>query len=337
MRTRVAARLYLLIAGALGVALLAGACGRDSDTVVFMAGFKPQANLPFVAAYVAQEKGFFEEQGLEVEIRHSTGQHLQLLMAGDVDFTTAAATSVLKRRSDPELPIVAFALFGQRGQQAYIALDESGIETVNDWEGKTFGYKVSPPPDYLAMLRAANVDRSRITEVNAGFDPRVLTEGRVDVLAVFKSNEPNIIRGLGFEVKLWDPEEFGVPSMGLTYITRQSIADEDPDRVERFTKATMKGLEYALANQDEAIEIVMRYAPDEVRDHQRFMLETELRDTVSPLTDENGLGWMTDGQWKALYDQLIEFDALPRPFDYQTAYTDRFLREVYEGNRLRWP
>ena len=337
MRTRVAARLYLLIAGAIGVALLAGACGRDSDTVVFMAGFKPQANLPFVAAYVAQEKGFFEEQGLEVEIRHSTGQHLQLLMAGDVDFTTAAATSVLKRRSDPELPIVAFALFGQRGQQAYIALDESGIETVNDWEGKTFGYKVSPPPDYLAMLRAANVDRSRITEVNAGFDPRVLTEGRVDVLAVFKSNEPNIIRGLGFEVKLWDPEEFGVPSMGLTYITRQSIADEDPDRVERFTKATMKGLEYALANQDEAIEIVMRYAPDEVRDHQRFMLETELRDAVSPLTDENGLGWMTDGQWKALYDQLIEFDALPRPFDYQTAYTDRFLREVYEGNRLRWP
>ena len=330
-------RINLLVAGALCVALLAGACGRDSDTVVFMAGFKPQANLPFVAAYVAQEKGFFEEQGLEVEIRHSTGQHLQLLMAGDVDFTTAAATSVLKRRSDPELPIVAFALFGQRGQQAYIALGESGIETVNDWEGKTFGYKVSPPPDYLAMLRAANVDRSRITEVNAGFDPRVLTEGRVDVLAVFKSNEPNIIRGLGFEVKLWDPEEFGVPSMGLTYITRQSIADEDPDRVERFTKATMKGLEYALANQDEAIEIVMRYAPDEVREHQRFMLETELRDAVSPLTDENGLGWMTDGQWKALYDQLIEFDALPRPFDYQTAYTDRFLREVYDGNRLRWP
>ena len=81
----------------------------------------------------------------------------------------------------------------------------------------------------------------------------------------------------------------------------------------------------------------MRYAPDEKQEHQRFMLETELRDAVSPLTDENGLGWMTDGQWKALYDQLIEFDALPRPFDYLTAYTDRFLREVYEGNRLRWP
>ena len=165
----------------LALALAAVACGEsEPDKVVFMAGFKPQANLPFVAAYVAQEEGFFEEQGLEVEILHSTrGQHLQLLLAGDVDFTTAAAASVLKRRSDPEVPIVAVALFGQRGQQAYMALRRSGIESLDDWEGKTFGYKISVPPDYLAMLEEAGVDRSTITEVNAGFDPRVLTEGKV--------------------------------------------------------------------------------------------------------------------------------------------------------------
>ena len=105
--------------------------------VVFMAGFKPQANLPFVAAYVAQEKGYFREQNLDVEIRHaSSGEHLKLLMAGDVDFTTADSASVLKRRSDPGLPIVAFALFGQRGQQAFVALQDSGIDSPSDWEGQ---------------------------------------------------------------------------------------------------------------------------------------------------------------------------------------------------------
>ena len=88
-----------LAAGAIcAVALLAAAaCGDDPDEapdkVVFMAGFKPQANLPFVAAYVAQEKGYFAEQGLDVEIRHAPrGGHLQLLLSGDVDFTTAAAS-----------------------------------------------------------------------------------------------------------------------------------------------------------------------------------------------------------------------------------------------------
>ena len=303
-----------------------------------MAGFKPQANLPFVAAYVAQDKGFFQEQGLDVEIRHAqSGEHLQLLMSGNVDFTTAAATSVLKRRADPDLPIVALALFGQRGQQAYIALKDSGIRSLRDWEGKTFGYKISPPPDYLAMLKANGVDRSRIAEVNAGFDPRILTEGRVDILAVFKSNEPDTIRRLGFEIETWEPEDYGVPSIGLTYITRQELAERDPDLVERFLKATLRGVQYAIDHGDEALDIVMRYAPNEQREHQRFMLEAELQDAVSPLTEQHGLGWMTEDQWGLLYQQLLDFEALPAPFDFRTAYTDRFLRSIYDGTTLRWP
>ena len=332
-----------LLALAFFLTLVGAVCASPSDTqgrdrVVFMAGFKAQANLPFVAAYVAQELGFFRDQGLDVEIMHAkSGEHLKLLMAGDVDVTTAAATSVLKRRSDPELPIVAFALFGQLGQQAYIALDDSGISTLESWEGKTFGYKVSPPPDYLAMLKAAGVDRSKITEVNVGFDVRVLTEGRVDILAVFKSNEPDTIRRLGFEVRLWDPADYGVPSMGVTYITRQDMVEQDPDIVERFLKASLKGLRYAFDNTEEALDIVMKYAPNEQRDHQRFMLETELRDGASPLTEQQGLGSMTDEQWGALYEHLLEFEALPRAFDYRTAFTNRFLLAAYEGSRLRWP
>ena len=306
--------------------------------VVFMAGFKPQANLPFVAVYVAQEKGYFAEQGLDVDIRHaSTGEHLKLLLSGDVDFTTAAATSVLKRRSDPGVPIVAFTLFGQRGEQGYIALADSGIVDLTDWEGKIFGYKTSVPPDYLAMVRAEGVDREKIQEVRVGFDPRVLTEGRVDVLAVFKSNEPDTLRRLGFDTILWDPEDFGVPTLGLTYIALEETIDNDPDLVRRFLKATMKGLAFAVANPAETVEIVMRFAPDENADHQAFMLGVELDAAVSEVTDAAGLGAMADAQWKALYDHLLEFEALPEPFDYRTAFTTEFLEDVYDGTALIWP
>lgn len=325
------------------VALTAVACGGKEpdgslDRVVFMAGFKAQANLPFVAAYVAQEKGFFEAQGLDVEIRHAgSGEHLKLLLAGDVDITTAAAASVLKRRSDPDIPVMAFVLFGQRGQQAYVALSDSGMSTPKDWEGKIFGYKTSVPPDYLAVLKTSGVDRSKITEVNAGFDPRILTEGRVDVLAVFNSNEPDTIRRLGFEVTTWEPEDFGVPNLGLTYIATEDTVNDRSDLVERFLKATLKGVEFALENVEETVDIVLEYAPGADRDHQRFMLETELADARNNITALNGVGWMTDGQWRALYDYLLEFDALPNPFDYKDAFTDRFLREVYDEGELRWP
>lgn len=334
-------RMALVLMAAL--ALIALACSAPSqpeppDKVVFMAGFKPQANLPFVTAYVAKEKGYFNELNLDVEIRHaSSGEHLQLLMAGDVDFTTADANSVLRRRSDPGLPIVAIALFGQRGQQGFIALKDSGISSPKDWEGKTFGYKISQPPDYLAILKAAEVDRSKIQEVSVGFDPRVLTEGNVDILAVFKSNEPDTLRNLGFEVTLWDPADYDAPSLGLTYITRQELAEQNPEKAERFLMATMKAMQFAIDNPEETLDIVLKYAPNEKREHQRFMLDTELADAISPLTDENGLGWMTDAQWKAVYDQLIEFEALPKPFDYQTAFTTRFLEEIYDDNELKWP
>ena len=330
----------LLLLG-LALVMAAAACGEEDKTltkVVFMAGFKPQANLPFVAAYVAQEKGFFQEQGLEVEIKHAaTGGGSKFLIAGEADFTTGDSASVLKLVSDPGLPIVAFVLFGQRGQQGFVALNDSGLETPKDWEGRTFGYKFSVPPDYLAVLNANNVDRSKIREVRVGFDPRILTEGQIDILAVFKSNEPDQIRKLGFEVDLWDPADYGLPNMGLTYITRRDLADQEPDKVERFLKATLKGLQYASDNRQEAVDIVMKYAPNEDPEHQRFMLDTELADSVSPLTQERGLGWMTDAQWKGLYDHLVEFEALPKPFDYRTAFTDRFLESVYDGNKLRWP
>ena len=100
----------------------------ETASLVFMAGYKPQANLPFVGVYVAQEKGFFAEEHLDVEIQHSGGggQHLQLLVAGKVDVTTQDASVLLKRRADPGLPLVSLALIGQRGQQAFVALQEDG-------------------------------------------------------------------------------------------------------------------------------------------------------------------------------------------------------------------
>ena len=323
-----------------------GACSENepySEKVIFMAGYKAQANLPFVSAYVAQEKGFFQEQGLNVEIRHaSSGEHIKLLMSGDVDFTTSAATSVLKYRSDPGLPIVSFALFGQRSQQAFAALSKSGMNTPKDWKGKTFGYKVFPPPEYLAILKANEINRSEITEIQVGFDPRILTEGKIDILAVFNSNEPDTIRKLGFDVDIWTEADFGIPGMGLTYVATQELVNNDPGKVTRFLKATMKGLLYASENKEDALDIVMKYAPDQDRSHQLFMLETELEDAISESTTKNGLGWMTDKQWKASYEQLLEFGALAKDFDYREAYTNKFIETIYsasahEAPTLKWP
>lgn len=292
--------------------------------MTFMAGYKPQANLPFVGAYVAQEKGYFTEEGLQVTIEHSAGQgeHVQLLVAGKVQVTTMDAATILQRRAEPGLPVVSIALIGQRGQQAYAALAESGLKTPKDWEGKTVGYKGTPPPDLFALLSAAGADAQKVTLINVGFDPRVLTEGKVDVYPLFKSNEPYLIRKWGYEMILWDAADYGVPTLGLAYVSSQDFISTHPQELKRFLRAALRGIEYAAQNPDEAVQIVLKYSgPQSDPDHMRYMLETELKDAQNP----NGYGAQTQEQWQALAEMLLKYQALPKAVDVQAAFTPNLL------------
>jgi len=317
------------------VVVLATACmpkpSPEAKSLVFMAGFRPQANLPFVGVYVAQEKGFFAEEALTVEIQHTAGrgEHLQLLVAGTVDVTTQDAAVLLKRRADPGLPLVSIALIGQRGQQAFVALKESGLQTPQDWAGHTVGFKGTPPPDLLALLDVAGLDEKTVELINVGFDPRVLVEGLIDVYPVFNSNEPYLLQSWGYELAQWEAADYGIPTLGLTYVTTPDKIAQDPERIARFLRAALRGIAYAEEHVDEAVDIVLKYTgPETDPAHMRFMLETELADAHSALTDEHGTGWQTEEQWQRLIDSLLEYDALAGPVEAGEAFTTQFLEDA---------
>lgn len=306
------------------------------DRITFMPGFKPQANLPFVGAYVADKKGFFAEENLDVEIQHVTtpGDNFRFLATGRVQFTTADASALLEHRSsDPPLDLVSIALIGQRGQQGFAVLADSGIESPEDWAGKTAGYKGSQvTPDYLAILGAAGVDRDSIQEVRVGFEPQILTEGRVDIFPVFVSNEPDTLRRLGYETRVFEAADFGAPTLGLTYVTSSEYIEDHPDIVERFLRAVLKGIQYAGENRDEAVDIVLEFAPEEDPEHQRYMLDTELEMARNPGADVDLPGWQTWEQWQRLHDFMVRYSALSSPLpDVNDAFTDEFVQKVYEG------
>lgn len=306
----------------------------EPDSLTFMPGFKPQANLPFVGAYVADQKGYFADENLDVTIQHVTtpGDNFRFLAAGEVQITTADASALLEHRaSDPPIDLVSLALIGQRGQQGFAVLADSGIEAPADWVGKTAGYKGSQvTPDYLAILGAVGVERDSVQEVRVGFEPQVLTEGQVDIYPVFVSNEPDTLRRLGYETKVFEAADYGAPTLGLTYVATGGYVAEHPDIVQRFLRAVLKGIQYAEANQEEAIDIVLEFAPEEDPGHQAYMLETELGMARSEVSDANGLGWQTEEQWQRLHDYMVQYGALSGPLDdINDAFTDEFLGDIY--------
>src|SRR5690606_33017807 len=132
--------------------------------------------------------------------------------------------------------------------------------------------------------------------------------GQVDILAVFIANEPGQLERVGFPVKVFDPSEFDLPMLGLTYIASTDGIEKNSEALQRFVTAALRGIAYAAENPEEALDIVMQYAPQENREQQQFMLTTELSRAKTALTEANGYGWQTEEQWQSLIDSLARFE-----------------------------
>ena len=340
-----------LVVFALAMGALALACGDDGDEAIapqqsgsaqataltptpepkrltFMAGFRPQANLPFVAVYVAQAKGFFAEEGLTVDIRHaSQDEHLRLLLAKEIDFTTATGAQVIRRRTE-NLPVRAIALFGQRGDQGFVVRADSGIEKAGDFKGRSVGFKSGiVPAELKALLATAGLTERDVKLQAVGFDPRVFVERQVEVYPVFLSNEPDTIRRAGVPIRVFDPADYGVATLGLTFLAHEDTVARDPDLVRRFLRATMRGTQYASDNVDEAVDVVLRHAEGADREHQKAMLLTDLQNARRP----GGIGRASPEQWTALEALLLRYGVIDKPGAATTAFDASFVDALYDA------
>jgi ABC-type nitrate/sulfonate/bicarbonate transport system substrate-binding protein len=335
-------RIRNLAGAALGllVVLALGSCGSgdEADRVVFMAGFRPQANLPFVAAYVAEARGFYDDENIEVEIRHSPGgaEHIDLLESREVDFTTATASGLIGLRASREsrgneLELTAIALFGQRGDRGYVVTRGSGIEGPADFAGRTIGSTSSePPPELLAMLASVGLTEEDVTLVRVGFtDLDRFLSGEIDIYPVFLNNEPDTLRRQGRDITVIDPANFGIPTLGLALVTHNEVLADD-DLTTRFLRATLRGANYASEHVEEAIEITLTYDPDLDRNHQSFLLETELLNAARA----DGIGRGTLEQWDALINLLIEYESLGAPVAAGDVFDGALVDGIYDRGEL---
>lgn len=318
--------------------------------ITFQAGYLPQGNISFVAPYVAKEKGFFEQEGLNVTIEHTApgqGENFKRLAAKDIEISTIPAPDILTQVGDNGVPFVSIAVLGHASDNALMTLESSGIKTLKDLEGKKVGYKFVILPWMKSMLDAAGVDQSKVEFVGVGFDPRVILpdfgEGRVDAVQIFKSNEPDTMQRAGFPVTVFNPEDFGVTSLGQTLVTHKDFVQSDPEMLRKFLKATMMGLKYAAdpANAEEVTDIIMKYAgADANRDHQKFLYQTEIKDSylTSPATKEVGLGYASDEEWQAMIDVIAKYKGLKSaPPAVNAVWDGQFIKSIYKDGELQFP
>ncbi len=330
MGIRAGARAWAIAAALMAVLAVGIGCGGSERVDVSMAlDWYPWAN--HTGLFIAEEKGYYDDQGLAVDIYTPSDPStvLQTVGAGRDDFGISYQSDVLLARA-AGVPVVSIAGLVQHPLNSVMALGGSGIARPRDLVGRKVGYPGIPTnvPLLRTMVEGDGGDFADVEMVNVGFDlvPALLS-GKVDaVVGAYWVHESILIRQQGEEVTILRMEEWSVPDFyELVLVASEETVRDRPDLVERFLRAVLRGYEDAAADVDAAVKTLVKANPE-----VDPVLEQEGIRRLSPLWSDGvpAFGWQSAERWRVFTQWMIESGDLPAGVDPAVAFTNRFVEEL---------
>ncbi len=221
-------------------------------------------------AFVADEKGYFREQGLDVEISigAGSGENMAALAGGAADFAPVDSTGYLLLKGSGKVTgITAVGAVQQKSMVGIMTLEGSGVASPRDLEGRVMGDQEGATTTILfpTYAKLANIDPAKveITPINAGELAGALGAGKVDAIGQFVVGKPLIEKAAGGKKAVSLPFSDVLTDLyGHFLLTSDKLAAEDPELARKFTAALLKGMDYALANPAEAGRILNEAQPE---------------------------------------------------------------------------
>lgn len=220
----------------------------------------------FAGYYAAIEKGFYADEGLDVElleIKRGTGM-INPVMDGTADYGVADGSLLAARAKGT--PVVLLAQIFQHSPQIFLSLRKTGIYTPYDVRGKKVMSDGSDASLNLLFFETLGGTGS-FELVPQSYNLDDLIDGNVQLVSAYLTNEPYQLRKRGFEFNILHPRGYGIDYVGDNLFTSETELRNNPKRVQKMIRATLKGWQYALKNQNEIIDLIIdKYAPEADRD-----------------------------------------------------------------------
>jgi putative hydroxymethylpyrimidine transport system substrate-binding protein len=318
--------LALLLAGCGGTTsnLPKGATGLTKVSIVL--DWYPWAN--HTGLYLAQAKGYFKDEGLEVDIHPPSNPEdiIKVVAAGTDNFGISYQTEVLTARA-AGVPIKSVAAIVQHPLNTIMVLKGSGITRPKALEGKKVGVTGVPSDEPLlrTMLEADGASLDKVERVNVGFDliPALLTKKVDAVIGSYEVHEGIVAELQGQPVEALRVQDWGVPDYyELVLVTGDKMVKENPEIVRKFLRATSKGYNDARADQKAAVDALLAG----YKDADRKVEEPSLARLVPYWTDGvSQFGTQTTERWQKYHDWLRSRGLLDKDVRVQDCFTNEFL------------
>lgn len=300
---------------------------KEKESVKFVLDWTPNTN--HTGVYVAKEKGYFEEEGLDVEIMlPGEASAEQLIASGKAEFGISIQENITEARVQ-DIPIVSIAAVIQHNTSGFAAPVDKNITSPKDFEGKTYGGWGAPAEKAVisTIMKEEDADIDKVNIVNMGtadyftavkrdVDFAWIFYGWTGIEAELRDEELNMIYLTDYTDKL----DYYTPVIA----TSEEQIEKNPEMVEKFTHAVSKGYEFAIENPEEAADILIDAVPDldpELVKKSQKWLADKYQDDADRWGEQKLEVWEDYAEW------MLEHDLLEKELDSKQAFTNEFLPE----------
>ena len=236
----------------------------------------------FAGIMVAKEKGFYEEEGLNVTIKERDPKQNNILQVINGEAEYGLADSVILRYRAEGHPVKVLATIFQHNAMVLISKKESGIVSPYEMKGKKISFQKGLDDSIISSLMSfANLGEDDYIKMPMDFSHMNFVNGEVDVCESYISIEPYWMKEkYNIDVNVIDPKNYGIDFYGDLIFTTEKEIKEHPQRVEAFKKATLKGWAYALNHQDEAIKIILEKYNTRELHYEQLLYEARITENL---------------------------------------------------------
>lgn len=287
----------------------------------------------FAGYYVALEKGWYKDEGLVLTI-YPGGPDIvpvDIVTGGSKDFGTTLladlAVSIQKGK-----PAVSIAQIQQNNGLRLLSKAASGIREPKNFMGKTVGVWLGGwEVQFNALLAQAGIPQEKVNVVSQGFSMAPFLEDRIDVASAMIYNEYYMVLSSGIQKEdlvVIDYADYNLDFPGDVLFTSLKMVKENPETCLKMLRASLRGWKYAIENQDEAVNIVLKHDKSgvAVQDHQKKMMSE-----IAGLVRGEGaarIGYMDSLALQRMTNLLVQYKILDAEIAQERIFTPQFLNQI---------
>lgn len=288
---------------------------KDLKKVSVMLDWYPNAIHSYL--YVAKEKGYFEDEGVDVDFQFPANptDPLTLAASGKITVGMYYQPDVIMAKAQENIPIKSIAAVTLEPLNHIVYRSDDPIKSPKDLAGKKVGYPGIPLNEALVKTvvehDGGNYDDVEMINVEFELGSSLISKQVSAASGMFVNHEVPVLRSEGHDVDFINPVDYGVPSYyEVVAVTSEDTWEKEQASVEAFWRAARKGFDFMEENPEDALQILL-----DNQDDANFPLdkavETQSMDILIPkMTNEKGFGHQEKASWEETAKWLKEYDLI---------------------------